>query len=298
MVWMFGFKIWKNVLCGSLIFFIYPLFIRRSLWYNIGLSEKGGLEMTKDSASLFVPAGEQPYPVPENWRWTYIGNLVTVIRGVSYKKEDAHKIKQDHDVLILRGGNIAEGRIDTSADNVYVNASLVSEKQYVRKHDVIIVASTGSKSVIGRAGVSDSDYKDVSFGAFLMLVRPRESVNPRFIDFYFQSVDYRNRIRDLAVGVNINNIRSEYITGTVIPLPPLPEQRRIVDRIESLLFKLDEAREKAQAVVGLPGGQKATLCHVDRMKKAILGRAFRGLLGTNDPAEESAARLLEQLQKT
>ena len=190
------------------------------------------MKAKKQTVPALVPVEEQPYPVPENWQWVYMDNLVTVIRGVSYKKEDAHKNKQENDVLILRGGNIKEGYIDTDTDNIYVNADLVSKNQYIQKNDVIIVASTGSKEVIGRAGIVESDYNDVAFGAFLMLIRPLVTTNQRFIDLYFQSIDYRNRIRDLAAGININNIRSEHITKTAIPLPPFPEQQRIVDRID------------------------------------------------------------------
>ena len=224
----------------------------------------------KQTAPALVPEAEQPYPVPGNWVWTYAGNLVTMLRGVSYKKGDAHKDKREHDVLIMRGGNIAEGHLDISADtdNVYVSADLVTESQYVRKDDIIIVSSTGSKQVIGRAGISPRHYTDVSFGAFLMLLRPHGMVNPRLVGWFFQGVDYRNRIRDLAVGTNINNLRGNYIAQMPFPLPPLPEQQRIVDRIESLFTKLDEAREKARAVVD----------GYELRKAAILHKAFTGEL--------------------
>ena len=136
------------------------------------------------------------------------------------------------------------------------------------KNDIIIVASTGSTKVIGRAGISKMDYLDVAFGAFLLLVRPSTKVNQRYIDYFFLSDNYRNRIKKLASGININNIRGEYITETLVPLPPLPEQQRIVDRIESLFAKLDEAKEKAQAVVD----------SFETRKAAILHKAFTGEL--------------------
>ena len=219
-------------------------------------------------AQALVPVEEQPYSVPENWCWTKIGVLSALFRGVSYKKEDAHSEKQIDDVLIMRGGNIGEGYIDIDADNVYVRHNLVQESQLIRKHDVIIVASTGSTKVIGRAGVSNEDYTDVAFGAFLMLVRPNTKANPKYVDYYFQSDIYRERIRSLASGVNINNIRADYITESKIPLPPVLEQQRIVDRIESLFAKLDEAKEKAQAVVD----------GFETRKAAILHKAFTGEL--------------------
>lgn len=219
-------------------------------------------------AQALVPDVEQPYRVPKNWCWTKIGELSSLHRGVTYKKDDAHVQKHKSDCLVMRGGNIGEGYIDVDADNVYVNINLVNKDQLVKKNDIVIVTSTGSTKVIGRAGISYADYSDVAFGAFLMLVRPSKNTIPRYMNFYFQSDLYRNRIRSLANGVNINNIRSEYITESPFPLAPLAEQQRIVDRIESLFAKLDEAKEKAQAVVD---------GYEDR-KAAILHKAFTGEL--------------------
>ena len=220
------------------------------------------------SSPVSTPQAEQPYKVPYNWRWVNIGDISTLYRGVSYEKKEARAVKGENDILILRGGNIGEGYIDTDADNVYVNRSLVDKDQMIQKHDVVIVGSTGSKKVIGRAGISDRNYQDVAFGAFLILVRPQEMVNPQYFDYYFLSDSYRNRIRELAKGININNVRVNYITQTAIPFPPLAEQQRIVDRIDGLFAKLDAAQEKAQAV----------LDGYEPRKAAILHRAFTGEL--------------------
>ena len=212
---------------------------------------------------------EAPYELPEGWKWCRLGDFINIFRGVSYKKNDAYNEKQENDCLIIRGGNIDEGCINLNSDNVFVNKSLVSENQIIKKNDVIIVTSTGSIKVIGRAGVSALDYEDVAFGAFLTLARPNEKANKSFVNQYFQSSLYRERIRQLASGVNINNIRIEYITESPFPLPPtLDEQQRIVNRIESMFAKLDEAKEKAQNVVD----------GFETRKAAILHKAFTGEL--------------------
>lgn len=228
--------------------------------------KESGLTLEERLKRALVPEEEQPYHVPENWVWTYIGTVANLHRGVTYKKEDAHFDKSANDCLILRGGNILEGAIDLEADSIYVDKKLVDEAQYIKSFDIVVVSSTGSTKVIGRAGISYADYADVAFGAFLTLVRPKEMVNKAYIAHFFQSDIYRNRIQILACGVNINNIRGEYITSTQFPIPPLSEQQRIVDRIESLFAKLDAAKEKAQAAVDSFETRKAALLH-----KAFLG---------------------------
>ena len=115
----------------------------------------------------------------------------------------------------------------------------------------------------------------MAFGAFLTLVRPNDGIVKPFIAYYFQSDVYRDRIRELAAGVNINNIKANYITESPIPLPPFSEQRRIVDRIESLFAKLDEVKQKAQNA----------LDSFETRKAAILHKAFTGeLIGKHSTA--------------
>ena len=220
------------------------------------------LSIEEKLKKALVPQDEQPYEVPSNWVWTRIGSVASLYRGVSYKKDSAHNVKGNNDCLVMRGGNIKEGRIDISVeDNVYIDKSLINETQLIKMDDIIIVSSTGSTKVIGRAGISDLDYSDVAFGAFLTLVRPIESICKKYVALYFQSDNYRNRIRELASGVNINNIKNEYITETYIPLPPVIEQQRIVDRIESLFAKLDDAKELTQNALDTFKTRKAAILH-------------------------------------
>lgn len=70
-----------------------------------------------------------------------------------------------------------------------------------------------------------------------------------------------------------------------VPVPTVDEQTEIVRILDDLLAKEQQAKEAAEGV----------LEQIDLMKKAILARAFRGELGTNDPREESAVELLKQI---
>lgn len=244
--------------------------------------KKTALTIEERLQQALVPVEEQPYEVPENWVWVRLGNFIDLLRGVSYKKHDVHNEKMENDCLILRGGNIIEGGLDLNADNVYVDKSLVSEAQLIRKNDIIIVSSTGSVKVIGRAGLAFYDYNDVAFGAFLTLARPKNGCNKSFVDLFFQSFLYRQSIRELASGVNINNIRSEYITNMTFPLPPLSEQQRIVERIEELFAKLDEAKERLQEAADSFAVRKAAILH-----KAFTGELTKQWRRENGVSDES-----------
>ena len=83
----------------------------------------------------------------------------------------------------------------------------------------------------------------------------------------------------------INNINSKELGAIVINLPSFSEQAEIVRILDNLLAKEQLAKEAAEGV----------LEQIDLIKKAILARAFRGELDTNDPTEESAVELLKTI---
>ncbi len=186
--------------------------------------------------------------LPKNWVLTTTKEISSIIRGVSYKKDDAKSIKDANDYLVLRGGNIQDGEIVFNSDQVFVDKSFVKDEQKILKGDVVIVGSTGSKKLIGKAGIAKKNLEDISFGAFLMLLRPHKEINISYFDYFFISKQYRDKIRELAGGVNINNIRKEYIADMSFPLPPLPEQTRIVAKLDQLFGQLDQIKESLDKI--------------------------------------------------
>jgi type I restriction enzyme, S subunit len=78
-----------------------------------------------------------------------------------------------------------------------------------------------------------------SFGAFCFGLRPSQAVHPRFVGWFLQTHEYRNRVSELAAGVNINNLRAKHIEEIRIRLPPLDEQEGIVAEIEKQFTRLD-----------------------------------------------------------
>ncbi|MEC2149685.1 restriction endonuclease subunit S [Bacillus velezensis] len=215
-----------------------------------------------------VPEAEQPYEIPDNWIWSNAGAVSKVLRGVSYKKHQVEVQKNDNNLLVLRGGNIQDGTILNQGDNVYVSNELVKEEQRLQKNDVVIVSSTGSSKVIGKAASVINEFVGESFGAFLTTIRPSKKIDSRYFGLYYQTANYRNVISSLAKGSNINNIKKEHLDSLSFPQPPLDEQKRIVEKVESLLGKVEEAKQ-------LIDEAKETF---ELRRAAILDKAFRGEL--------------------
>ena len=179
---------------------------------------------------------EVPFEIPEKWKWERFGTLIDVISGTSYKKTD--EVPAGNGVRIIRGGNIKDFKVSFFADDVFVNESLRDEQKVVRPTDVVVVASTGSKTVIGNPGMCACS-NGAQIGAFLRILRPYDEDFSDFIKIFVQSDYYRKNIRDQAKGTNINNIKRGYLEKMAFPLPPLAEQRRIVARIKELFEQID-----------------------------------------------------------
>jgi type I restriction enzyme S subunit len=89
-------------------------------------------------------------------------------------------------------------------------------------------------------------------------------------------------VREQSVGGNQLNLSATIIGKFQIAISQLDEQAEIVRILDDLLSKEQQAKDAAESVLN----------QIDTMKKAILARAFRGELGTNDPTEEWAGELL------
>jgi len=171
-----------------------------------------------------------------------VGDLAEQIRGVTYGKEDASKTPTPGYLPVLRAGNITDFGL-VFDDLVYVPEAKVAARQKVRKGDIVIAASSGSLDVVGKAAPALAAF-DGGFGAFCKVIRPTSKVDAAYLAQFFKTPSYRRTISSLAAGANINNLKSEHLDDLRVPLPPLPEQRRIaviLDQADALRAKRREA---------------------------------------------------------
>jgi type I restriction enzyme S subunit len=173
-----------------------------------------------------------------------VGDISRQIRGVSYEKGEASLSPSDGLVPILRANNISDGEINLE-DLVYVPSRRVKAEQYLIAGDVLIAASSGSLDVVGKAAPARVDL-NAGFGAFCKVLRPNNQVWPPYFSHFFQTPRYRKIISTLAAGANINNLKNEHLDNLEIPLPPLPEQRRLA----AILDAADALRAKRRAALG------------------------------------------------
>lgn len=200
-----------------------------------------------------VPEAEQSYKIPANWCWTRLGNVTNIIMGQS-----------------PNGGSITENEKDTpliggAAD---MGEKYPEIKRYTNKptkissdEDLIICV----RATLGKPIFSDGRY---CLGRGVAAIRPL--VGSRKLYKYF-FLNFEQYLFDNATGTTFAQVNSNILQKMPLALPPLAEQQRVVERIESLFAKLDEAKENLQNV----------LDGFETRKAAIFHKAFTGELTAN-----------------
>ena len=200
-------------------------------------NDEPAIELLKRINPDFTPCDNgHSKKLPQGWCSVTVNDVCSIIGGVSYNKADI----QDTGIRVLRGGNIQNGKVIDCFDDVFIPLSYQNNDNQVQHGDIIVVASTGSQTLIGKTGFADRDIPKTQIGAFLRIVRPKQKALSPYIRFIFQTDAYKDYIQNMAKGSNINNVKNAHLQNYQICLPPLEEQQRIVEKIGEIFSSLDD----------------------------------------------------------
>lgn len=226
--------------------------------------------------------------LPKGWLAVALSDVADVIRGVTYKKEQAADEPKDSFLPVLRATNITGFSLTFDA-LVYVPEHNISADQLLRRGDVVIASSSGSKEIVGKSGaLKDASFVG-SFGAFCTGIRPSRDISIEYFEYYFQTPSYRNSVSELSAGSNINNLKSGDLAAQRFPLPPAAEQTRIVAKLEELLSDLDAG------VAELKAAQKKLAQYRQSLLKAAVEGALTAEWRANNTPSETGAQLLQRI---
>lgn len=214
--------------------------------------------------AALVPDWEWPYKLPKNWCWTYARNIVMLYNGDRGTNYPSKKDYISEGFPFINAGAIINGKLNSS-EFKYISKQKYQSLQAgkVQKSDILYCL----RGSIGKCAIVDFDG-DGAISSSLCILRTIDRTLIKYV-YYLLGSDVIIKQQEAAENGSAQpNLSATSVMKYFVPLPPLAEQQRIVDRIESLFAKLDEAKEKAQAVVD----------SFETRKAAILHKAFTGEL--------------------
>lgn len=219
--------------------------------------------------AALVPDWEWPYKLPENWCWTRIGNYVDYVTdyvangSFASLKANVSIFKDENYALMVKTQDFANG---------FTKSLTYTDKHgydFLSKSTLhggeLILSNIGSVGKVFRVPYFD---RPMTLASNSVMVKCYNSCDYDWMYYFLLSPIGFEELKSITTGTAVPKFNKTDLKTIPLPVPPLAEQQRIVDRIESLFAKLDEAKEKAQAVVD----------SFETRKAAILHKAFTGEL--------------------
>jgi type I restriction enzyme S subunit len=223
-------------------------------------------------------ADEVPFDIPDSWEWVRLGTIGETNIGLTYRPSDITQ----KGIAVLRSNNIQNGMINY--DNLILVDCEIPERAYTRKGDILICARNGSRALVGKSAIVNTD--GMAFGAFMAIFR---SICNPYIHLFINSYLFRKQL-DGAKTTTINQVTQTMLKKQLCPLPPIEEQKRIVEKYHQLQPYI-EKYEKAETQL-----TELNTTFPEHLKKSILQQAVQGKLVPQDQNDEPASILLERIR--
>ena len=229
-------------------------------------------------------ADEVPFEeLPEGWAWERLAGVASIQLGKMLDKQK----NEGEPVTYLGNANVQWGEFDL-ANIKTMRMNEADRAKFALANGDLIVCEGG---VPGRCAIWTSN-KTMYYQKALHRVRcDKRLLLNTYCELYIRLIVQSHIWDGCFTGTTIKHLPAQTLSSWVLPVPPLAEQRRIVERVNQLMplveeyGDLEDAREELD--VALPG----------RLRKSVLQMAVQGKLVSQDPADEPASVLLERIRE-
>lgn len=217
--------------------------------------------------------------LPQMWEWVALGNYGQCFRGRFSVRPRNDPNYFDGQYPFIQIGNLPpEGGWITSHTQTLNERGLAVSKKFPK--GTIVIAIVGA--TIGNTGLL---AYDMCFTDSMVGIETGTEIGNRYVELFLRHK--KHYIRQVAYSSGGQpNIKLEILNPYPLALPPLPEQHEIVRRVEALFKKADEIEVR----------YKKAKAFVDKLTQSTLAKAFRGELVLQDPNDEPASALIEQIK--
>ncbi|CJY89787.1 restriction endonuclease subunit S [Streptococcus pneumoniae] len=288
-----------------------------------------------------------PYDIPDTWEWVRFSTLVEIVRGGSPRPIKDYLTSEVDGINWIKIGDTEKGEKYINNVKEKIKKSGLNKTRFVKKGTFLLTNSMsfgrpyilnvdgaihdGWLAISNYENSLNKDYlfyilsSNVVYSQFLSLISGavvknlnsdkvasiliplpplseqqriieaiesayENSLNKDYLFYILSSNVVYSQFLSLISGAVVKNLNSDKVASILIPLPPLSEQQRIIEAIESALEKVDEYAESYNRLEQLDKE------FPDKLKKSILQYAMQGKLVEQDPNDESVEVLLEKIR--
>ena len=220
-----------------------------------------------------------PFEVPENWCWVKVADISSVIvYGVSESAKSEGKFK------LLRITDIQDNIVNWNTVP-YTDYPESKSENYILQAGDILFARTGA--TVGKSYlVDDAVPENAIYASYLIKVRVSNMIIPQYVKYFFESGFYWEQIANNSVGVGQPNVNGSSLGNLWVPIPPIQEQMRIVDKLVSWCLMIDK----------ISVNQELITQQIEELRNHILNLAISGKLVAQEPSDEPAIELLKRIK--
>lgn len=232
--------------------------------------KKTALTIEERLQQALVPAEEQPYEVPENWVWVRLGAIAEIVTGGTPSKK--HPEYYGGNFPFYKPSDLDQGRLTYDASE-YLSEEGKNVSRIIPKNSTAVccIGSIGKCGYLMCEGTTNQQINSAI-----------PKINSLCLYYYLCTENFVQDLLSMASATTIAIVNKSKMESCAFPLPPLSEQQRIVERIEEILAKLDEAKERLQEVADSFAVRKAAILH-----KAFTGELTKQWRRENGVRDES-----------
>jgi type I restriction enzyme S subunit len=229
------------------------------------------LSLNASKKTKHTPAGE----IPVDWAWGHLRDMVDSLNsGVSVSADNVPASSDEWGVLKVSA--VRSGKFSPS-ENKRIHDFDLSRASTNPKKDSILISRSNTPELVGSVGLVTSDYPNLFLPDTLWQIQFKQSANvvPAWLNAVLSSSQFRTIIKSIASGTsaNMKKLQKPSLLRVPVPLPPLPEQRRIAE----ILDTWDRAIETLESLIAAKDRRKQAL-----MQQLLTGRkrlpGFKGKL--------------------
>tara|TARA_Y100000590_G_scaffold290511_1_gene327013 strand:- start:224 stop:1498 length:1275 start_codon:yes stop_codon:yes gene_type:complete len=208
---------------------------------------------------------QYPYELPEGWNWSHLESFLD--DGFPQYGYTASSIKEESQYKFFRQTDIQYNINWNTVPYCKIKQNI---DRFILKHNDILFGRSGN---IGETAIIKNPPKSI-FASYLIRLRFNSQLSPDYFSHYAHSPSYWNQIT--SSGTTQPNFNATKVKKIIIPIPPKPEQERIVKKLDKITTLKNETLMRLETIPE----------QLDLLRNSILDKAFRGKLVPQNPNEK------------